>query len=151
MTQNLKRRGVALTAGAMLVIGGAVSGSMVASAVSADKSTDDSPSQEIPELLVEYQGQDVGHIRQDDLSRIPEHQIGDNQDPFYPGEIGFRVYDSADVLVGYATPRQGFIPLDQVDRYKADPSSFPSTGGTPAAEVPESELPHGPATSSAGN
>lgn len=66
----------------------------------------------------------VGHIRQEDLNRPrPVDQAGVVQEPGEP-DIGYSVYDDDDVLVGYDTPHYGFVHLDEVDRYKADPMAF---------------------------
>ena len=86
----------------------------------------------------------VGHIRAADLNAVKHDANGTPVDPFYP-EIGFPVYsnDTDEVLLGYATPHQGFIPLDEVERYKADPGAYPSTGGTPASDLTADQLPPG--------
>jgi len=66
----------------------------------------------------------VGHIRQEDLNRPrPVDSAGVAQDPGYPN-IGYSVYDENEVLVGFDTPRFGFVYLTEVERYKADPLAF---------------------------
>ena len=117
----------------VLAIGG---GTFVASAMSTTSpSTGDASSAVAPPAVISapsltdpvyVQRGDVtvGHIRQEDLNRPrPVDQAGVVQEPGEPA-IGYSVYDDNDVLVGYDTPHFGFVYLDEVDRYRADPMAF---------------------------
>jgi len=66
----------------------------------------------------------VGHLSRAELDAPrPVDQAGVAQDPGYPN-IGYSVYNENEVLVGYDTPRFGFVYLTEVERYKADPLAF---------------------------
>ena len=66
----------------------------------------------------------VGHLSRAELDAPrPVDSAGVVQDPGYPN-IGYSVYDENELLVGYDTPRFGFVYLDEVESYKADPLAF---------------------------
>jgi len=66
----------------------------------------------------------VGHLSRAEVDAPPPvDSAGVVQDPGYP-DIGYSVYDENEVLVGYDTPRFGFVYLTEVERYKADPLAF---------------------------
>lgn len=66
----------------------------------------------------------VGHLSRAELDAPrPVDSAGVAQDPGYPN-IGYSVYDENEVLVGYDTPRFGFVYLNEVERYMADPMEF---------------------------
>jgi hypothetical protein len=66
----------------------------------------------------------VGHLTRAELDAPrPVDSAGLAQDPGYPN-IGYSVYDENELLVGYDTPRFGFVYLDEVESYKADPMAF---------------------------
>ncbi len=90
------------------------------------------------DLEVYYQGRLVGHVRSADLVPPLAPLTEETHPPYYP-QIGFSVYADDGTLVGYATESQGYIPLDEVERYKADPAQYPSTR-TP---IPDDQLPPG--------
>jgi hypothetical protein len=66
----------------------------------------------------------VGHLSRAEVDAPPPvDSAGVLQDPGYPN-IGYSVYDENEVLVGYDTPHFGFVYLDEVESYKADPLGF---------------------------
>ena len=110
---------------AVLGIGGAFASSAIATASTSDEppAVIAAPSLTEP-VYVQRGAVTVGHIRPEDLSRPrPVDSAGVVQDPGYPN-IGYSVYDENEVLVGYDTPHFGFVYLNEVENYKADPLAF---------------------------
>jgi hypothetical protein len=116
----------------VLAIGG---GTFVASALSTTTpSTGDASSALTPPAVIAAPPYDpvyvqrgdvtVGHLSRAELDAPrPVDSAGLAQDPGYPN-IGYSVYDENDVLVGYDTPHFGFVYLNEVENYKADPLAF---------------------------
>ena len=110
---------------ALVGIGGAIVGSTLATAAVSEQPPAVIPAPSLTEPVYVQQGDvTVGHIRPEDLSRPREiDAMGVERNPGYPN-IGFLVYDELDQLIGYATPRFGFVPLSDVEQYKQDPQAY---------------------------
>ena len=126
------RRTVRIAGGAVIVVCGAIGGLAVGSAFADESSPSRQSAATAPEsaepvyngdLLVAKGDETVGHIRQSDMTGLKTLEDGEVVQAYYP-QIGYSVYNDADVLVGFATER-GFIALDDVEQYRADPSKYP--------------------------
>ena len=110
---------------AVLGIGGAFASSAFATASTSDEPPAVMAAPSLTEPVYVQRGDvTVGHLRRAELDAPrPVDSAGVAQDPGYPN-IGYSVYDENEVLVGYDTPHFGFVYLNEVERYTADPMGF---------------------------
>ena len=124
LTRTMKVAAGVMTLAA-IGFGGAMAGSGLATASTSPATIQSNTPAPTPEYYTVTRGDViVGHTWRADLDKEwPVDADGNVQYPGYPN-IGVNVYDANEVLIGYDTPHYGFVRLDEVERYTADPRAF---------------------------